>query len=168
MLTYMATVAEVVASGVIVAFEVPAWEPRLPLRPLWVTPALVSWADAKPELHDNAFGVGGRTLFEHLLTMLCDFRCAEHCPSHAGDLKRMTPTKHGIWKMHPPKMRVYGWCPGQFQFVGVTATLESETKADHKLNGAKMKEVRDFIQKHALQNTILRGDVLAVFPHPVG
>ncbi len=70
--------------------------------------------------------------------------------------------------MHPPKMRVYGWCPGQFQFVGVTATLESETKADHKLNGAKMKEVRDFIQKHALQNTILRGDVLAVFPHPVG
>jgi|SRR5580700_8727542 hypothetical protein len=162
----MATVSDALDGGIIVVFEVPAWDSRLPLRPLWVTPDLLSWVDAKPELHDTAFAVGARTLFEHLLTMFCDFRCADHCPPHAGDLKRMTPTKHGIWKMHPPQLRIYGWCPGQHQFIGVTAALESETKADRKLNDKKLNEVRDFIKKHRLERTVLRGDILAVFPHP--
>ena len=160
----MATLEDAIGA-VIVAFEIPEWEPRQPVRPLWVTAALLSWADDKPELHDMACAVGGRTLFEHLFTMFCDFRCAEHCPAHAGDLKRMTPTKHGIWKMHPPKVRVYGWCPGQHQFIAVTAALESETKNDKKLNDKKLKEVREFIKKHGLENTVVRGDILAVFPH---
>jgi hypothetical protein len=164
-LTYMATLEDVLTAVVLTAFELPDWEPRQPVRPLWVTPELLSWADAKPELHDMAFAVGARTLFEHLLTMFCDFRCAEHCPAHAGDLKRMTPTKHGIWKMHPPKVRVYGWCPGTYQFIAVTAALESETKNDRILNDKKLKEVRDFIKKHGLENTVLRGDILAVFPN---
>jgi hypothetical protein len=161
----MATVKDIVASEVIVPFEVPQWEPRLPLRPLWTTHDLLDWADTKSELHDKTFAVGRRTLFEHLLIMFCDFRCAERCPAHAGDLKRMTPTKHGIWKMHPPKVRVYGWCPDKFQFIAVTAALESETKTDRKLNDRKLKEVNDFIKNHGLEETVLRGDILAVFPH---
>ena len=166
MLTYMATIEDALASRAIVAFEVPSWDRRLPLRPLWVTPDLLSWADDKRELHEKAFARGGRTLFEHLLTMFCDFRCAEHCPPHAGDLKRMTPTKFGIWKMHPAGLRVYGWCPNKFQFVAVTALMESETKANKRINSEKLDEVRMFIKKHKLESTIKRGDILAIFPHP--
>jgi hypothetical protein len=153
----MATLQEAIAANAIVAFQVPDWEPRQPLRLMWVTPALLSWADDTPALHNDAHSVGGRTLFEHLLTMFCDFRCAERCPPHA--------TRHGIWKMHPPKLRVYGWCPGQHQFVAVTAALESDTKSDKNLNERKMREVREFLTKHKLEKTVLRGDVLAIFPH---
>ena len=128
-------------------------------------PNCSSWADGKAELHDKALAVGGRTLFEHLLTMFCDFRCAERCPPHAGDLRRMTPTKYGIWKMHPPKLRVYGWCPGKNQFAAVTAALKSETKSDKKLNGKKLEQVRNFIKANGLEGAVLRGDILAVFPH---
>jgi hypothetical protein len=161
----MATVEDAVITHVLEPFELPDWELRLPIRPLYVNPELLDWADDTPQLHDEKLAVGGRTLFEHLLVMLCDFRCAERCPPHAGDLRRMTPTKKGIWKMHPPRLRIYGWCPAQHAFVAVTGALEAETKADKRLNDKKLNEVLDFIKKHGLQNTILRGDILAIFPH---
>jgi hypothetical protein len=159
----MATLRDAVSARVLVPLELPAWESRLPIRPLWVTPGLITWADTTPQLHDTALAVGGRTLFEHLLQMFCDFRCAKRF--HAGDLRRMTPTKKGIWKMHPAKLRIYGWCPGTHQFVAVTWAFEAETKADKKLNDKKRDEVLRFITSHGLQQTVMLGDILAVFPN---
>jgi hypothetical protein len=79
-------------------------------------------------------------------------------------LEGLTPTKHGVWKMHPPRLRVYGWFPIARTFVVVGGALESETKADKTLNNRRMKEVRDFIQVHGLEKHIVRGDIRAVFP----
>jgi hypothetical protein len=165
MLTYMATIEDIIEAGRLVVFDLPQWEPRLPIRPLYTTPDFLEWADDMQRLHDPKFGVGGRTLFEHLLMMFCDFRCATRCPPHAGDLRRMIPTKSGIWKMHPPKLRIYGWCPSQHSFVALLPAFESDTKADKSLNATKMKEVEEFIRNHHLESTITRGDVLAVFPN---
>ena len=159
----MATIEDAVEAHHLGVFELPEWELRLPVRPLHVTPAFLGWADGTPQLHDPKLAVGERTIFEHLFLALCDFRCAPH-PS-AGDLRRLMPTNKGIWKLHAPKLRLYGWCPGKHHLVLVTGALESDTKKDTKLNNAKRQEVEDFIKKHGLQNTVLRGDILAVFPH---
>jgi hypothetical protein len=159
----MATIEEAIEAGALERFELPDFELRLPERPLYVTPEFGDWADGTQELHDKKFAIGRRTLFEHLLLTLCEFRCAKH--PHAGDLRRLMPTKKGLWKMHSPGLRLYGWCPGKHTFTVVTGALESETKADKKLNDKKAQEVEAFIKKHALTQTILRGDVLAVFPH---
>jgi hypothetical protein len=71
----------------------------------------------------------------------------------------------GIWKMHPPKLRIYGWCPATHQFVAVTWALESETKADKKLNDKKRDEVLGFIRSNGLGQAVKLGDILAVFPN---
>lgn len=159
----MATIEQAVAAGVIGVFELPETDRRLAIRPLWVTQAFLDWADDTAELHDPAFALGGRTLFEHLSQWLCDFRCSEH-PAY-GDLRRLMPTRHGLWKMHPLRVRVYGWAPRVHSFVAVTAALESETKTDKTLNNRKRDEVREFIRQHGLGQTVLRGDHLAIFPH---
>src|SRR5262249_12511547 len=128
----MATIVDAVAAAVLEPFELPDWELRLPVRPLYVTPEFVDWADDSPQLHDKKLAIGGRILFEHLLLTMCEFRCAKR--PQAGDLRRLIPTKNGLWKMHPPGLRLYGWCPAQHSFVIVTGALESDTKTDNKLN----------------------------------
>jgi hypothetical protein len=101
----MATIEDAVKAEVLEPYQLPDWESRLPIRPLWVAYVFWDWAD-KDELHNVAKGVARRTLFEHVEQMFCDFRCAPRFP--AGDLRRMLPTEKGIWKMHPPKVRIYG------------------------------------------------------------
>ena len=162
LLTYMATVAQAVASGTLEIFELPAWEKRLPIRPLYVARKFFDWVENKPELHDADREIGGRLLVDHLEQIFCDFRCAER--PGAGDLRRMMPTKYGIWKLHPQGLRVYGWCPATHTFVAVEGALVAETKADGKFNDTKLKAVRDFTKAHGLQGTILRGDIRAIFP----
>jgi len=122
---------------------------------------LWDWFD-KDELHDMALGVGRRTLFEHVEQMFCEFRCAPRFP--AGDLRQMIPSKNGIRKLHPPKLRVYGWCPAPHSFVAVTAAFEADTKSNKKLNDQKRDEVLSFIKTNHLEALVLRGDNLAVFP----
>jgi hypothetical protein len=158
----MATVEDAVAAKVLELYQLPDWELRLPIRHLWVAFEFWDWIDAKDDLHDMTFGVGGRTLFEHIEQMFCDFRCSQRYP--AGDLRQVMPTSKGIRKMHPPKLRIYGWCPKPHAFVAVTGALEVETKRDKKLNDKKRDEVLSFIKTHKLEHTILRGDNLAVFP----
>ena len=87
----MATLDDVLASGHLEVFELPDWELRCPVRPLYVSQDFLDWADETPALHDSKLAIGGRTLFEHLCQSLCEFRCVEHV--HYSDLKRMMPTK---------------------------------------------------------------------------
>lgn len=157
----MATIENAVANGLLDVYELPDWEVRQPVRTLYVAFELFDWVDSQPMLHDMKRGIGGRTLFEQLEQMLCDFRCAQS-PS-AGDLRRMLPTKAGIWKMHPPGLRIYGWFSSRASFVAVTAALEIDTKTDKKLNDKKRDYVRSFIVKNGLQNGVQRGDFLAIF-----
>lgn len=158
----MATIRDAVAARALEPFDLPEWERRQPLRLMWIVPELWEWAVATPELHDARLGLGGRTLYEHLEQTFSDFRCADRF--HAGDLRRMNPTKKGVWKMHPPRLRIYGWCPGKHMFAAAAYALESETKTNKKLNDKKRDEVLAFIKRHKLEATITRGDVLAVFP----
>ena len=159
----MATIEDAIAAAVLELFELPDWEPRLPIHPLYVTRDLVKWGDDTAVLHDRKFSIGGRTLFEHLLQAFCDFRCMERF--HCGDLRRLMPTSKGIWSMHAPGLRIYGWCPRQHEFVAVTGATETDTKTDKSLNGKQRKHVEQFIQQHRLNQTVLRGDILAIFPH---
>jgi len=98
------------------------------------------------------------------MQMVCEFQCSQKV--HAGDLRRMLPTKHGIWHAYPPGLRLYGWCPAQHAFVAVNGALEADTKAIRGLNDQKRDEVRQFIAAHHLQGTVVRGDIRAVFPDP--
>jgi hypothetical protein len=160
----MATIEEALANGHLDIFELPESEERLPQRPLYVTDEFMTWADTTAVLHDESKTVGGRTLFEHLLIALCEFRCGKR-PAGCGDLRRMMPTKDGVWSFHTIGLRVYGWVPAAHHFVAVTAALEKDTKADKMLNATKRKAVIQFAQDHALENTIKHGDILALFPN---
>jgi hypothetical protein len=158
----MATLEDAVKAKVLEPYTLPDWDLRLPIRPLWVAFVLWDWIDGRDDLHDMALGVGRRTLFEHIEQMFCDFRCSPRFP--AGDLRQMLPNPKGIRKMHPPKLRIYGWCPAPHAFVAVTAAFESDTKTDKKLNDKKRDEVLAFIKANQLENLVLKGDNLAVFP----
>jgi hypothetical protein len=125
-----------------------------------VASGFFDWVEQTPELVDAIYKQGGRTLLEHLEQTFCDFRCSER-PA-AGDLRRMMPNKHGIWKLHPPGLRIYGWCPAPATFVAVAGALETATKTVSMLNDKKLQEVRAFISKYDLP--IVRGDILAIFP----
>lgn len=162
LLTYMATITSVIGNG-LELFELPHWEPRLPIKPLYVADGLFDWADDTAELHDKSLSIGGRTLFEHLFQAFCDFRCEERF--HCGDLRRMMPTNKGVWSMHAPGLRIYGWCPAKHEFVAVTAAFEATTKKDRHLNNRKQEEVLSFAKRYRLSNTVLLGDILALFPH---
>ena len=162
LLTYMATLEDAVSAKALEHYQLPDWEMRLPIRPLWVAYELWDWVDAQDDLHDTKLAIGGRTSLEHLEQLFCEFRCARRFP--AGDLRRMLPTAKGVWKMHSPRLRTYGWFPYPNSFVAVTAARESDTKADNKLNDKKREEVLAFIRTHKLQHLIFQGDHLAVLP----
>lgn len=159
-LTYMATIQQAIKKGVLEPFALPDWETRPSQRPLYVSPELYNWTDNKPELMSEAHKVGNRLLVEHLVQTLCDFRCADR--PGAGDLRRVQPTKHGVWKLHPPKLRVYGWFCAPKQLVLICGALEDETKLDRTLNDKKRDEVRDFAKVHHLEETMMKGDARAV------
>jgi hypothetical protein len=57
-----------------------------------------------------------------------------------------------------------GWFHEPGSLVVVAGALEIETKNDPRLSDLKMGEVRAFISKHALETSVVRGDILAVFP----
>ena len=158
----MATILDAVNSNALEAYELPAWETRQTIRSLWVNPELWDWVDMTPELYDEKHGRGGRTLDEHLDQTFCDFRCSKIFP--AGDLRQLMPVKHGVRKLHPPRLRIYGWCPAPDQFVAVAGALEAATKADKGLNDRKLEEVLEFIRRNKLEDTVLLGDNRAVFP----
>lgn len=162
-LTYMATLEEAISAGHLDRLALPDWEIRPSIRPFYATPGFVTWADNTASLHDRTLAIGGRTLFEHLLQMVCDFQCGQRV--RAGDLRRMVPTKHGIWHMYPPGLRLYGWCPARHAFVAVTGATERDTKTDRRLNDVKRDEVRRFIVMHHLAETVVRGDIRVVFPY---
>lgn len=160
LLVYMATIAAVLRNGVLGEYRLPEWESRDPLRPLLVAPQLFDWVDSTVELYDGSIKAGGRTPLEHLEQMFCDLRCAKR--PGAGDLRRVMPTKFGIWKLHPPLLRIYGWFYRPLHFAAVTGALASETKSDKSLNNKCRDIVRTFLKRNQLNETIIMGDHLAV------
>ena len=162
-LTYMATIAEAVAKGVLEKVPLPEWEKRQPIRMLYATPEFLDAIECDEGLHDTSNKSGGKSLYEHLWQMLRDFRCAKR--PGAGDLRRMEPTKKGVWTMRPTKLRLYGWVPAPHSFVIVDWAYETETKDDKSLNDKKRDAVLMFIKTSKLENTKQLGDILALFPH---
>lgn len=158
----MATIANIVQTKIVEVYQLPSWEPRLPLRQLWVAYQFWDWVENTIELHDDSFKSGGRTLFEHMEQIFCDFRCSKRIG--AGDIRRMVPNVDGIRKMHPVGLRIYGWAPEKDSFVAVTGTLESVTKRDKMTNDNKMKCVLDFIKSNNLKHTVTQGDNSVVYP----
>ncbi|MBN9086985.1 MAG: hypothetical protein J0J01_08765 [Reyranella sp.] len=157
MLTSLATTAHLRAT-VLQSFDIPTDVDRLPIRPLHLTTELCDWIDGP--LYEDKRKIGGRTLYEHLEQYFIEFRCDDVL--HAT-LRRMMPNKKGVWKMHPPGLRVYGWVPAPHQFIAVCAALETDTHSDKTLNDKRREEVRDFIKKHHVTE-IVYGDFLHAFP----
>mgnify|MGYP006983099743 CR=1 FL=1 len=145
-------------------YELPDWEPRQAIRRLWIAKDFWVEFDAIDELHEVRASLGRRSIGEHIEAMFNDLRCAER-PS-AGDLRRMMPNKDGIWKLHPPGARVYGWCPFPESFVAVTLALEPDTKDKSKgnVNNEKRNLVKQFIHTNKLEKYVVLGDILAIFP----
>jgi hypothetical protein len=161
----MATIEDDLNAAGLELYELPDWESRQPIRQLWIAPAFWTWFDGTNELHTAK--IGGRTLAEHIEQLFCDLRCAER--PGAGDLKRMVPTKIGIWKLHPAKTRLYGWAPKKECIAVVTGALEVETKdktRENELNNEKRDQVLHFIKSNGLKKHVALGDILAIFPPP--
>jgi len=157
----MATIDDVLGQ-IAEVYDLPAWEVRQTINQLWVAPGFWNSFDSTNALHDEKLAQGNRTIGEHIEQGLCDFRCSER--PGAGDLRRMLPNKHGVWKMHIPGARIYGWCPKKRAFVAVAFALEADTKKDKKLNDAKRDEVLSFVKTHKLGDSVILGDILAIFP----
>jgi hypothetical protein len=156
-LTSLATIAHLRAN-VLQSFDIPAEVDRLPIRPLHLTMELCNWIDGP--LYQDKTKIGGRTLYEHLEQFFIEFRC--DIQLHAT-LRRMMPNTKGIWKMHPPGLRVYGWVPAPHSYIAVCAAFSADTHSDKSLNGKYRDEVRDFIRQHHVTE-ILYGDFLHAFP----
>ena len=77
----------------------------------------------------------------------------------------MLPGKKGIWKMHPPALRIYGFCSANQSFVAVTWAFEVDTKKDKELNDKKRDEVLKFIKDNDLEGAVQYGTYDAIFPN---
>jgi hypothetical protein len=162
MLTFMATLSSALSCGVLERYSIPEWEVRPPLRPVYVAPELMQWADSTPGLVDETAKIGRRLLIEHLDQLFCDFGCSERPP--AGDVRRMIPTGRGIISVHAPGLRVYGWSAPPGHLVAICAALESDTKANKRLNDRKRDNVLAFALAHDLMATIKKGNLYELFP----
>ena len=158
----MATLLDAVRGRHLEIFEVPEWDNRMPVRQLYVAPALWDWIDNEPRAHVATADRGGRSPFEHMDQMFSDYRCDPRALRH-GDLKRMQPTSNGIWRIHPPGLRVFGWVAVQQAFVAVRAVMEADLKDGTLSYDDQRAAVLDFARVHDLEHTIIRGDYLAVF-----
>lgn len=156
----MATIQSALRDGILSEYRLPAWETRESKRPILIAPGLFEWADDDPRMMNIKLGTGGRDRLEHLEQMLCDFRCSNR-PS-GGDLRRVMPTKHGIWTLRPYKLRIYGWFHEVNRFVAVCGAHEEDTKNHKNLNDEKRDEVREFLRTNNLEKTVKRGDLSAV------
>jgi len=128
-----------------------------------MTRSFLEWTDLVDDFLAEEFRTSRRSHAEHLEMMFSDYRCADR--PGAGDLKRMKPTGQGVRKMHPPGLRIYGFClkPGA-AFVAVTGALEIETKRDGRVNTLKLREVRKFIRDNRLDDVVMRGNNYELFP----
>lgn len=162
-MTFRATISHGLSQGWIELFEVPEWESRMALRPLYVTPGFWTWIDNTPELHAPMKALGSRSIFEQIELMLIEFRCAERPPG-ASELRRMVPTKHGVWKAHPPGARLFGWVPEPGSLVVVSGERESIIKSNRPLYDQHLQGVMDYQKLHGLESWIVRGDYRAIFP----
>jgi hypothetical protein len=158
----METILRALEGGVLTEFELPETETREALRPLYLAAELVAWVNDTVELYDANRGKAKRTMYEHLLQTLSDFRCATR--PLVGDLYRVQPDRHGVWKLHSTGLRIFGWVPAPNAFVAVTAAF---TEACHGPNNAVpdlRTAVQAFAKRHGLEKSIKLGDRSVLFP----
>jgi transcriptional regulator with XRE-family HTH domain len=161
----MATLDDDLIAAGLELFDLPGWETRLPIRQLWIAPSFWEWFDSVEALHE--IRSGSRTLGEHIEQMFCDLRCSER--PGAGDVRKMMPSKKQVWKLHPPKSRLYAWAARKECLVVMTGALESDTKdkTGGNLNNKKRDEVIAFIKAHRLTKTYSQETILPSFrPKP--
>jgi hypothetical protein len=163
-LTYMATIHSALSAGVLEEYRLPGHDSRTPRRPLYVACALYDELDKTDALFVKNWSSrnGGRTRSEHLHQMFSDFRC--HVRPLTGDMNRVQPTRKGVWKMHCPGLRVYGWVPEPHSFVAVTFALIEDAHGPNSLTNDKVKTVLKYANDNALDKTIMFGDRIALFP----
>lgn len=160
----MSTIEDALRQGVVDEFMMPEHDGREPRRRLLLATDLFDWIDGNDELYKENWAAdwGGRTRFEHLEQTFADFRCDERVL--VGDLNRLAPNGKGLWKIHSPGLRVFGWVPAIHEFLAVSIDFTAHTHGPASTVKANMKAVEVFARKHRLTETILRGDRLALFP----
>lgn len=159
----MATILSALRLGVVDEWSLPETEGRPPLRPLYVAGELFEWVDATDALYLENWSKrnGGRSRFEHLEAAFADFRCAQR--PLVGDLNRVRPTKKGVFSLHCPGLRVFGWAPDVYSFLAVTAALSDDAHGRESIVNQKVKEVLAFAEDRGLSETIQYGDRSALF-----
>lgn len=133
------------------------------MRKLYGSDGFFDWVEQTDALYEKDWGPdhGGRTRFEHLERALCDLRCAKR--PLVGDLNRVTPTKKGIWKVHCPGLRVFGWFAGPHEFIAVCGAFTKNTHGAGSLVGRIRNDVAAFIHDNRLHKTVFLGDRSALF-----
>lgn len=162
----MATIAGALRGQVLHEFVLPGHEGRTPLRPLYLSTELFDWIDETDELYEENWGPrsGGRSMAEHLSQTFCDFRCDAR--PLVGDLNRVLPTSKGVWKIHSPGLRIYGWVPAPHAFVAVEPAYSADVHGAGSSTKEMVRKVIDFAKTHGLHGTFQRGDRSALFQTP--
>lgn len=161
-LHYMTTIHKLLSDGVLEEFILPDWERRSPKWKLYATSGFFQWVDSTPELDSPALKIGGRLRVEHLEQFLCDMRCSARPP--CGDVRRVQPVKHGVWKLHPEGLRIFGFYCETGTFIAVHAELVEATKVDKSLVDKCRNKVRAWIKKAGLEESVVYGDISAIYP----
>ena len=159
----MATISGALSLGVLTEFRLPDHDGRAPLRPLYIATQLFDWIDGTDELYVENWSRrdGGRSMAEHLSQTFCDFRCAAR--PLVGDLNRVSPTSKGIWKIHSPGLRIFGWVPVEHAFVAVVPAFSDNVHGPNSTLTQAVADVVAFAKNNGLQGTIKRGDRSALF-----
>lgn len=155
-------IKDALRAKVIEEWALPAHEGREALRRVYIAGEMFDRVDNDVSLHHAKEGEGGRTRYEQMLIALADFRCLQR-PGGA-DIKRLMPTKKGVWSLHARGLRIFGWITEASAFVAVTYEHTEACHGRGSLVEARLADVLAFAEKYKLASTIQYGDLLALVP----
>jgi hypothetical protein len=126
-LTFMATLTTLIASGALRRWALDDLDARMPVRTVAVCPQFEAWLETEcPDSHvdrDKAM-----TPCEQVVDAL-DRLVVDAAFPHAGMLVNITPQAKGVYELKTTDVRIFGFFPGQSQFVATAADLKKRLKA---------------------------------------
>lgn len=155
-------ITDALKAKVIEEWTMPEHDGRDPLRSMYIAGEMFDRVDGDDSIHRVKKGEGGRSRYEQMMIALADFRCLTRPP--VGDMRRVQPTKNGVWSIHTRGLRIFGWIAQANAFVAVTYEHTEACHGKGSLVSARCAAVLAFAKKYKLTSTIRLGDANALFP----
>lgn len=133
LLTYMATLLNLVSKGVLEQVEVALDGDSLPQRSIYALPCVISWLDEElPELPPQ-WGEGRQSPLEQVDFLFSEFISGSNVAHWKFcHIMKPEPGFHHIWELKTADVRFFGWFPKKDVFVIAQAGSAKVIK-DHGL-----------------------------------